>query len=461
MSAIEHQGSRPTSVSRTGLMAVFGDARRSRLLRNILTLMSGTAAAQAVTMAFMPVITRLFGPQAYGVLGTFLSLQMILIPVAALTYPMAIVLPRHDREAQGLARLSLGVAALVAVLVAVLLALFGDAAAEALNIAVVAPYLLLLPLVMFAGAALEVAQQWLFRLQRFKVTAKVAVVHAALFNGLRVIAGLIHPSAAVLVTTTAGGPAMQTLMLALGIRRGAHARPTVEGEAVQDGSLALARRFADFPLYRAPTMLINTCSQHMPTLVLAAFFGPVAAGFFALCKQVLSVPTNLIGKSVTDVYYPRMTQAIHAGEPIARMLAKATASLALLGLVPFGLVFLAGPTLFAWVFGSEWQVAGEFARWLALAEYSIFLTRPSTVVVPALGLQRGFLFFELASTALRIGALMVGAMLIGDATATVQAFAAASVVIYLSLMGLVLMLALRWHRRRGTAGTVSTDGTSL
>ena len=42
---------------------------RSKLLRNILTVVSGTAGAQAMTMAFMPVITRLYGPEAYGILG--------------------------------------------------------------------------------------------------------------------------------------------------------------------------------------------------------------------------------------------------------------------------------------------------------------------------------------------------------------------------------------------------------
>src|SRR5690606_34288605 len=117
------------------------------------------------------------------------------------------------------------------------------------------------------------------------------------------------------------------------------------------------------------------------TLVLAVYFGPAAAGFFALGKQVLSMPTNLIGKSVGDVYYPRITRAIHDGEAVTSMLVKATSALALVGLVPFTVVIVAGPALFAWVFGAEWRVDGEIARLLAQAVFLIFISRASGVQV--------------------------------------------------------------------------------
>nr|WP_272890291.1 oligosaccharide flippase family protein [Stutzerimonas stutzeri] len=436
-------------------------SRNSQLLRNILTVVSGAAGAQALTLAFMPVITRIYGPEAYGVLGTFLSVTLMLIPVAALTYPIAIVLPRRDGDARGLVRLSLLIALGMAALVALLLYLFGDALTTRLQIQILQPYLLLVPLVMFSGAALEICQQWLFRTQRFRITASVAVGHSLLFNSIRTLAGLVQSSALVLVCSTALQHALHAAMLGLAMLR---AKPHIDnhdgdqskqsGESVEQepGLLTLARRHSDFPIFRAPVMLINAVSQQLPTLILAVYFGPAAAGFFALCRQAMSMPTNLIGKSVADVYYPRISRAIHDGEPVAAMLIKATAALALVGLVPFSLVVAFGPWLFALVFGEQWQVAGEFARWLALAEYLVFVSRPCVVAVPALSLQRRFLVFEIFSTSLRVLALFGGAVLIGDALATVQAFAAAGVVIYLTLMVMVIFQARRWYvQQRATA----------
>lgn len=448
MSAIDQSSmQRGASPLRERLSALWHGSLRSKLLRNIVTVVSGTAGAQAITLAFMPVITRIYGPEAYGVLGTFLSVTMMLIPVAALTYPIAIVLPKRDGDARGLVRLALVTALVLATLVALALQLFGERLAAVADISIIQPYLMLIPFVMFCGAALEICQQWLFRTQRFRITASVAVGHSLLFNSIRTVAGLLQSSALVLVCTTALQQALHAAMLGLAMLRAKPHTDNHHGEAEQDspGMLELARQHSDFPKFRAPVMLINAVSQHLPTLVLAAYFGPAAAGFFALCKQALTMPTNLIGKSVADVYYPRISRAIHDREPVAAMLLKATAALGLVGLVPFTLVAVIGPWLFALVFGEQWHVAGEYARWLALAEYVIFVSRPCVVAVPALSLQGRFLLFEMFSTSLRVLSLFGGALLIGNALATVQAFAVASIVIYSSLMVIVLIASRRWY----------------
>ncbi len=420
-------------------------ALRSPVLRNIATVASGTAGAQVITLALMPVITRIYGPETYGILGVFMSLAFMLIPVAALTYPVAIVLPKRDADARGLIRLSLLIACAFAALAAAVIALFGERLADLAGVTQIAPFLMLLPLVLLAGAALEVTQQWLIRQQRYRLTAGVAVQQAIAHNGLRIAVGLLHASPAALLLSTAVGPLLHTLMLNWGLRRNPGAVAQSEAPAVQLSTRELALQYHDFPLFRAPQMLINAVSQNLPTLVLAVFFGPVAAGFFALCKQALNVPTQLVGKSVADVYYPRISTAVQDHQPIAGMLAKATAALALVGLLPFALVFCFGPQLFALVFGEQWAVAGEYARWLASAEYMIFVSRPCTVAVPALALQGRFLIFEVLSTVLRIAALMAGALFLEQAEQTVMAFTAASILIYLSLIASVLLAARHWY----------------
>ncbi|TBU86720.1 lipopolysaccharide biosynthesis protein [Phytopseudomonas dryadis] len=447
MDVIEPKAIAPVTARMRFGMALRGGLR-SPVLRNIATVASGTAGAQVITLALMPVITRIYGPQAYGVLGVFMSLAFMLIPIAALTYPVAIVLPKRDSDARGLVRLSLLVATFFALLSAAFIALFGDTLAARMGVAQIAPFMMLLPLVMLAGAALEITQQWLIRKQRYRLTAGVAVQHSLLHNGLRIGVGLLHATPAALLLSTALGPLLHTLMLTWGLQRSRSAQPAQPAaEALPLGIRDLALQYHDFPLFRAPQILINAVSQNLPTLVLAAFFGPVAAGFFALCKQALNVPTQLIGKSVADVYYPRISAAVHNHEPITAMLSKATAALALVGLVPFAVVFCFGPTLFALVFGEQWRTAGEFARWLALAEYSVFVSRPCTVAVPALALQGRFLGFEAVSTALRVAALMAGALLLEQAEQTVMAFATASILVYLSLIAIVLHESRRWHDR--------------
>src|SRR5699024_8319031 len=88
---------------------------KNKFIRNVFLLASGTAAAQIITVLVSPIITRLYGPEAYGVLGTFTAMANIIIPIAALTYPIAIVLPKKDEEAIGMAQLSLIITFLIAI----------------------------------------------------------------------------------------------------------------------------------------------------------------------------------------------------------------------------------------------------------------------------------------------------------------------------------------------------------
>src|SRR5690554_5153465 len=100
------------------LKAALARLRRSRFFRDVVAVASGTIAAQAIAFAISPFVTRLYGPEAFGQLGVFNSTVSLLAPAAALTYPIAIVLPKRDSDALQLVRLSLAVALAVALLIA-------------------------------------------------------------------------------------------------------------------------------------------------------------------------------------------------------------------------------------------------------------------------------------------------------------------------------------------------------
>ncbi len=435
----------------TGWRGTVRQLWRARLVRNIVTTITGSAGAQAINLALIPLIMRIYGPEAFGVVGTFQSLTIILIPWCALTYPMAIVLPQSDRDARGLIRLSLWVAAVICGVTALLLYCWGEQVSRALGIDLLIPYLMLLPIVMFSSAVLEITQQWLYRNQRFSLTARAATLHALIYNATRSGAGLILATAPVLVVTSALYYVIHSALLLVGIRL--RREPSMTTRAAKNAQESrktlrqLAAEYRDFPLFRAPQVLINALSVHMPTLVLASAFGAVPAGFFALCLQVLAMPSNFIGKAVGSVYYPRITQAIHAREPVAGLLIRGVAGMSLAGLVPFAALVIAGPWLFHLAFGGQWETAGEYARWLAISEFAGFIGGPCLVAIPALSLQKTFLVFEVVSTSLRISAVLAGAFFFKDALAVVMAFAAANVLINLSMIVIVLFEGRRWHRR--------------
>ena len=61
--------------------------------RGVVTLASGTAAAQLLTVLALPLITRLYSPADYGTLAVYSSTITLLLVVASLRYEVAIPLP--------------------------------------------------------------------------------------------------------------------------------------------------------------------------------------------------------------------------------------------------------------------------------------------------------------------------------------------------------------------------------
>ncbi|WP_286976293.1 lipopolysaccharide biosynthesis protein [Acetomicrobium sp. UBA5826] len=415
---------------------------RRPFVRNVTIVASGTAAAQVITMAFSPLITRIYGPEAFGLLGIFKSLVAILTPIAALAYPIAIVLPKEDSEAKGLVKLSFLVSAAIFCAVVVVMLTGGEKLLALLDSEAIAPYVMLIPLSMVFAAYMQIGQQWLIRKKQFAITARVAVLQSFLLNSAKTVIGWVKPVGAVLVVLATLGHGLHAAMLWVGIKKsGTLTENTALKEPSEIPLKKLAKQYYDFPLYRTPQMFINAISQSLPVLMLASFFGPSSAGFYTICRTVLGMPSSLVGQAVGDVFYPRVTEASHRGEDVSRLILKATLALAAVGFLPFAVVVVFGPQLFSFVFGAEWVKAGEYARWIALWMFMGFINRPSVAAIATLSIQGFFLIFEFLSIGSRITALAVGFLFFKNDVIAVALFALVGMLLNLFLISVTLFRA--------------------
>ena len=424
---------------------------KSKFARNVAIVASGTAGAQAITMAFSPIITRLYGPEAFGVLGTFTAILAVLTPLAALSYPIAIVLPKRDSDALGLANLSLGIAVVMSLLAAMILTLFKAPIVNVFNLEAVESFILLLPLAMLFTAAMAVMSQWVIRKKLFKIKAKVAVLQALWLNLAKAGIGLLSPLSAVLVVLATAGSLIHALMLWVWVRKRTNSliiKCDVKSLLLGNRYVDLAGRYRDFAYYRTPQNVLNAVSQSIPILMLASFFGPAAAGFYALSKMVLGVPTELVGKSISSVFYPRFNEAVQNKENHFELLIKVTLSLALVGLLPFSLLIVFGPWIFSALFGSEWHVAGEYAQWMAIWAYFGFLNSPSVSAIQVLSLNKFFLLYEVFSVAGRASFMAIGCIVF-ESDFTAVALFSISAALFNALLVVIVMIACKKNQMEG------------
>src|SRR5690554_2612594 len=76
------------------------------------------------------------------------------------------------------------------------------------------------------------------------------------------------------------------------------------------GALSAANSQRDFAIYRMPQSMIRALAMGMPVVVLTALYGPSEAGQYSLTLLILGAPVMLLGDSVGEVFYPKITRAI-------------------------------------------------------------------------------------------------------------------------------------------------------
>ena len=404
--------------------------KKNELFKNVLILASGAAFANAITMLFSMVITRIYGPDEYGYLGIFTSMVYLVAPPIALTLPMAIVIAKENSEALAMAKLSLVALTLLSILLGVNLTLFGETIFATLNAEPLLPFAWIIPIAVFIAGLFQIAEQWIIRSKKFTVLAKSLTIRSTLVGIVQSLVGLLHPKGVVLVLVYTAGMAIQILFIF-------RSAPKVAIENSQFKLLALLKRHSDFPLFRAPQVMLNSISLSAPTLMFATFFGPAVAGLYAIGYNVLTVPVTLLGKSVGDVFYPEIVERFHKGEVVTSVLWRATKTLLLVGIIPFGFIIILGPWVFELLFGAGWGVSGEYAQWISVWLYASLAARPAISAIAIFNLQKQFLVYEILSIALRISAIYMG-VIYGNPLIAVALLSVVNAALYFILIGVVL-----------------------
>lgn len=376
---------------------------KSNFIKNVTVMVTGTASAQLITFLLVPIVTRLYGPENFGVMGTFNALIGLVVPLAALTFPIAIVLPKKTKEAAGIAKLSLITSLFISLLVLIVIVLFSEQIVTIFNLEGIELYLYLVPLVIIFSSLMQVFGQWLIRTKQFNTNARVILTESIISNGSKVLIGLFYPTAHVLIFFSGIKNGIKALMMNLlgdlsRLKKGFRERHNIR---------RLARKYYDFPIYRAPETMISSFSEALPVLFLSMFFGPGSAGFYTLGRSVLSLPANLIGKAVGDVFYPHVAEVANNDKSVYKAIVKATLLLTVLGVIPFGFIILTGPFLFNFIFGAEWVVAGEYARWLALWLFTSFINRPSVRSLAVLNAQKFHLIYTIFMLVSRLSLMWI------------------------------------------------------
>lgn len=369
-------------------------------------MLAGNLTAQAVSLLAAPVITRIYEPDAYGVMSLIQTLSVFVGGLICFCYHQAIVLPAKDEKAYNLSALSFFAIIFTCISLFLLVYFFSDFLSNVLKISKYKNYLYFIPIIaLFLG----VKDIFTYLYTRFKYFKKLSIAIAIipLFTVLiKISAGYILTASPFwLIIANLFGIVIAVFFLAFNFR----SKLLILIKYFKTSTVnEVAKEYKNFPKYSLPGTFFDSMTNNLPLLLLAFFYSPVTVGFYGFTNVVLQRPVAIISQSISQILLKKFSDTLNSGEELYNILKKATLSLFLLGIIPFSVLAFGGEFIFNIVFGDNWEEAGVYAQILAPMFFLLLINKPAGRIIIAKQKLRFGMYFSFVVNSLGILGVIAG-----------------------------------------------------
>ena len=397
---MDHSGNSMSLRSR--FIALFAE---NSFAKNVTTLASGTALAQALPLLFAPVLTRLFSPEDFGTFSLFLAVTSIFSVWVTGVYEQAIVLPGKNKKALGIMILSIALTLFFVSLLSGLLLLSQGIVLGKLGLSEIPNWCLFVPPAVIFMAVIQALTQWHNRQQRFKQVSFSRVVQSAITIFSQLGTGVLAIGAVGLIWGSIFGQiAILLMLMGYFVTRDLD---SVETPSIQQ-IYKLGVEYVNFPKYMLLGQLSNSLSSNLQVILLGALFGPAIAGQFALSQRVLAAPLTLITGAVGEVFRVESSKVFREKGNFLNLFITLLKRLTVFALLPCFPIAIFGPMIFSTIFGEEWKIAGEMASILAIMVFFQSLSTPLAHSLLIAGQQKLDMCWQFVRLFFSISSIWVG-----------------------------------------------------
>ncbi len=342
---------------------------QKEFVRNVMTLMTGTALGQALALLLSPIITRLFDPTQFSVFEQYAFLLSLFTVVITGRYEAAVMHPKEREDARHIVGLSIRIAAKVcAGMLVIALVIFIHSSINDSNNSLLM-WLWTLPIALFAIAIFNTVNFWFSREKNYRVAATSRLLYSASGEPVKVLFGWIKPTVGGLIGGTVIGHVVAAIYSWIKFKK---SEPKELKHLSKQKMRSLAIEHKDYPIYSLPGGILNNLAQWAHVAVFIFFYGEKALipiGFIALSRRIFFNPLGILSSSYGQVFYQRISAMEDAVElrnfflkNLMRMLLFASVMVIIVQLLPANSLGI--------IFGEKWTDALIYLKilsyWYAL-----------------------------------------------------------------------------------------------
>ncbi len=356
----------------------------SGFLRKAFVLTSGTAIAQLISILTIPILSRIYLPEYYGILGLYAMVTTILGTIATFQYQNAVILAKEEYEARQAVSLCIATSFIVAALSLLIFLFLNTQIAMILKSEEFAGWLMVTPVSIFFNGINAGLAAWANRQAKYKLLTTNRILAAILIPVVSIPLGKSISGPFGLVAATLVSNILPAFIL------GYHFFFRNQLRLVLDKKILIScgKKYIQLPRYSLPAEFINNFINNIPVIMLGRYFGTASVGHFNMSNRVLGMPIQLLSSSFAEVFRQRASKEYNEKGECAIFFLKTFYTLAALSILPFLILFFFGPQLFGFFFGEKWIDAGFFSGIMAPLFFLRFTISPLSYMFYIAGKQR-------------------------------------------------------------------------
>jgi O-antigen/teichoic acid export membrane protein len=374
--------------------------QKSVFVKNVTTLVTGTAISQIINILSTPILTRIYSPGEFAVFQIFYSVAAIISVVATLRFEYAIVAPKEEEEALDIISICFYSSFVIAILSLLILLFWRFKSGNSGNFN--SWYFLIPVYVVFAGL-MQSLNFLSLRRQSFKLNlaARISSVLATAIGGIGLGMAGLKPAGLIIGNVLGQFTGFIVLLRKIPnvLLRPFHRITNMKETFI---------RHKNYPLFNAPHALVDTFQDQGITFVLNYYFTANIVSFYGQGFRILKAPIGFIGSSIYQVIYPKFTEMSHQGIDLRSHVKKIYLQLLLLGLPFFTLLWFFATPIFRVFFGEKWAGAGEIAGVMAPWLFLNFIVSPVSCFALIRNKQRKAMMITIIEIILRFSAIIIG-----------------------------------------------------
>jgi O-antigen/teichoic acid export membrane protein len=399
-------------------------------------LFGGNILGQLIVVLSAPILTRIYSPEDFGLLGSFMAVIAVFGVLSTLRYESAIVLETSVIGATTVIALCMVLIVFSATVASAFFYLLYWAKLLPAEMLLLDEFIWLLPFGLLSMSLYKVVTWIAVKAQQLEAIGVARLQQNTVMVTMQTILGGIGFGPAGLILGQLVGVSSGIIRLSSNLKfRRIYRLTRFQKSYIKYMSLKYKRFFK----YSLPGDIFNVLAQQLPVILLASLFSPAIAGFYVLADKVFRSPLAMIsdgvGKSIMSVAVvskERGTLGV-----FALLFFKPLVRLSSAGFMLFAAV---APSVFGFMFGLNWVEAGVYAQLMTPLFFTIFIFVPVLTLLVILERQKHEILFQASLFTVVLSGLVIG-YFTSDARATIMVLSVGGALVY-SVFGIwTLILA--------------------